>query len=332
MVTMSGEPPPVLGVPKLKMFHMTNFAGMNRLLSREFDAIGPLCDSGLAKGDCEFSSVQIENITTRAVNRFVPNNTLSRHRIIVSPAKRALQKHSRNLQRKLHCSPELLSIDEARRIRREISRTKNMILNSVSSETARFFTSNFNGVSSSRDAHNVLKKFTGQKSRPKINGSLLADSDKINIISGNDNIANALADRFVANHTLTITTHTISPHEYSVGSIRRFNNPIQFTADTPANIVTDKQLSEINSRLPEHQRGLLTSAEEVSHVVGTPPYKKSYGIDGVPYFIFKKTQFLHHCFPGHIFQPFDLYIIFSLILETCSYYTYPQARQGCVAS
>lgn len=293
-ITLPGAAaPPSIGRGSIRSFHLANFGLINRFINNKILALGMPTTTDLADGDCEYLANCIQNIMGKSIKRYVPVNSLSHHRIILSPITRALQAHCKGLQRTLHKYNGFTPLFLRSRTIREIALTKNMILNRVQLETAKFFTNNYNAVSTSRELYATIKRFTGHKSRPRINGSLFVNSEKTDIIAGAESIANALADKFEANHKLTADVVSTDEQnvERDVNIIEQFNEPIKFNINAPANIVTNEQLDDINRQLPLHKRGILTSAEEVSQILYSRPNKKSCGIDGVPYFVMKQFNF-----------------------------------------
>lgn len=49
----------------------------------------------------------------------------------------------------------------------------------------------------------TIKLYTGHKSKPQMNGALFTSENKAQCIAGNQNIADALANKFKSNHELT---------------------------------------------------------------------------------------------------------------------------------
>lgn len=273
-----------------RMFHMANVDRLNRFLCRAIDAIDLPQNSCLTDTECEHVATTFGDALNKSITKFVPLNPLATHKIILSPTTRALQRHPKKLQRKLFRSHGLLPLDDRRRILLELSLIKSMIVNSVNSETARFFTNQFSKVHSSRDAFATIRRFTGHKSRPRFTGSLFVDEDKRESVAGAPRVADSLAERFDLNHRLTHDFQ--SPFERRAvdfaGILRSSNLRINFSDRISASIPTDSPLDTTNGILPYSQQNLLTSAEEVAQIISTRPNEKSCGLDGMPFFLIKK--------------------------------------------
>lgn len=294
LIEIPGAPPnQCSSTQQNKMFHRANIVGINKSLQHKLSSLDIPTFSNLTDDNCEHIATSFDHFMKNTIDKYVPSNKLHRHKIILSPATRALQQKSKSLQRKLHRDQGLTPLFEKQRILCELRLIKTMILNSVNSETSKFFTNKYNAVQSNRDAYRVIKNFSGHKRKALINGSLATDSTKTQFISGNDNIANLLADRFESNHRLTHTQQSVDDTSATAAAdnLRLSNAQIVFSHDIPANIVTNDQLDIINSILPPEKRDLLTSAEEVSHIISTRPNKKSCGSDNMPYFILKQLNF-----------------------------------------
>lgn len=276
-----------------KMFHLANVTNINKFLNRKIEFLNISTTSNLAFGDCERISDTINGFMNEAVDRFVPSNKFQQHKIVLSTATRALQGRAKALQRKLHRDRGLTPLFDKQKILTEIKLIKNMILNSVNFESSKFFMNNFNSIETNRDAFRVIKNFTGHKSKSQTTGALSLDAKKNQFISGNNNIANELANRFEANHLLThnVLTSNKNSVELAAFNLRQLNTQIKFSNDIPANIISNQQLDSVNSKLPIEHRGLLTSAEEVSLIISSRPNKKSCGNDNMPYFIMKQFNF-----------------------------------------
>lgn len=122
-----------------------------------------------------------------------------------------------------------------------------------------------------------------------ITGSLFTDENKSIAVAGVPNIANLLGQNFAKNHSLTINHETI--HQNVVNrdkqSLACQNPIICFNANLSPAIIDNSNLEEANVGLPDGQKNLLTSTEEVANILATRPSKKSAGYDSMPYAIMK---------------------------------------------
>lgn len=164
-----------------------------------------------------------------------------------------------------------------------------MVIGHVNAETARFFSNQYDSVSTQRDAFRTIKRFTGHKSRPKMSGAVFTSDAKTDMVSGSVGIATALGERFASNHCLTINRP--SPHDNAaIGAANHYRSlPIRipFSPLISPDIPTDVALRDVNRRLPHEQRGLLVSVESIARVIQSRPAKSSCGPDGVPYTLLK---------------------------------------------
>lgn len=69
------------------------------------------------------------------------------------------------------------------------------------------------------------------------------------------------------------------------------NCKINFNEEIRADIETDEQSREIDNSLPDFQRGILTSVEEVTEIIMTRQNKTSAGDDDMPITVLKKLSF-----------------------------------------
>lgn len=291
-LSLPGTPPLPPAIEPRRIYHLLDGRRLNRLVSRDLRDLEIPNSSPIAEEDCESLACEIGAALSRAVDRTVSLNPLSRHKIVLSAATRALQRHAKSLQRRLYRSRGLLSEADRRRITCELSLTKNMIIGHVNAETSRFFSNTFDSVTTRRDAFSVVRRFTGHKSRPVMNGSVFTDETKSTMISGSANIADALARRFEGNHRLTFDT--VSPMDSVAKSMADAlrSNPlrISFSRLITSDILTRAHLHDIDALLPPTQRGILTSADEVAEIISKKPNKKSSGVDGIPYPILKSLN------------------------------------------
>lgn len=288
-ISLPGSPPLPIPNECRRMFHLMNRSGINRSVLNDLRGLDIPNTTSLANGDCEFLAGSIGESLSRAVQRHVPLNPLNTHKIILSPAVRALQRHAKSLQRKLHRSRGLLSEADRGRISSELAMTKRMISGHVNSETARFFSNTFDSVGTRRDAYQVVRRFTGYKRRPVMGGSLFVDDDKVQMISGAPGIAEALSDQFSGNHGLTHGWRSPLDQEYATiaQGVREDSTQIPIGPLVRTDIGNRAQLLAIEGSLPPDQRGILVSADEVAEIINRKPNKKSSGVDGVPYPVLK---------------------------------------------
>lgn len=68
------------------------------------------------------------------------------------------------------------------------------------------------------------------------------------------------------------------------------NCTINFNDEIRADIETNDQVREIDKLLPEFQRGILTSVEEVTEIIMTRQNKTSVGGDDMPIIVLKKLS------------------------------------------
>lgn len=289
-VSVPGEPAASGEAPTRKLFHLAHTKSINRTLDRRFEALAIPTESGLTSSDCELVAEQIETAMTRAIAAYVPDDSRPGKRMVLSTTVRALQARCKKVQRKIHRSHGLISHSEMRRLVSEVSQLRTMIGRRVEFEVSEFFSDRFNGVKTHRDACEVIGQFTGHKRKARISSALFTDDTKTSVVSGDANIAHALADRFSANHNLTVNWPSDRDSEARnfADSLVRMDGRIFFAHDVPADIATRRQRDEIDERLPLDQRGLLTSVEEVAQIIRERPNKKSCGSDGVPYCVLKQ--------------------------------------------
>lgn len=226
----------------------------------------------------------------RAVEKHVPINPLSKHKIILSPGTRALQKHAKKISKKLHRGG--LPVSTHGELRRDLALDKKMIRDHVESDSAKFFTGQWNKVSTQNEAFATIKRFSGHKARPRFAGSLFTDNTKSNVVAGIEVNVEAFADLFEINHQLTHDWASVDDGtaDATAGILAKSHQRIHFGDRIPANIPDNDTLDTINDRLPARQRGLLTSTSEIAEIICQRPNKKSSGDDEMPYFILKKLD------------------------------------------
>lgn len=279
-----------ISVTKLRLFNKVKTNNLNSFIFRNLNNLALPIDQNLMNGDCEQVAINIENIFTSAVERFVPVSKCTQHRVLFSQATLALLRESKNIQRKIFALGPLPPVQPLTVLKMRLKLVKNMILNSVRFETSKFFTNAFNSVQTSRDAFKVIKNFSGHKKRGTLNGSLFLDKDKTASVSGDENIANVLAENFYDKHNLTsnINSDYANLVHNSIVSINNSNPVIKFDHNISPCLSNDKLLSQLNAKLPAESRGILTSSEEVSYIINSRANKKSTGSDNMPFSVIKK--------------------------------------------
>lgn len=181
----------------------------NRVLFRDLYELNIPADRTLTMDECEKYATAFGEALTNSVNKSVPLQRHTKHRIMLSSATRALQKRCKSLQHKLQSFNGLAPRQLDHDLRRDIAMLKQMIRNSVASETARFFSNEYGRVKNNHEAHSAIRRFTGHRPRTVLGGALYTDGNKTNAVVGIPKIAEALADRFESNHQLTHHYHGI---------------------------------------------------------------------------------------------------------------------------
>lgn len=227
-----------------------------------------------------------------ATHKSTPINPLGGHKIILSPATRSLQRHSKRIRHRIHYDGGTTPLDTLRRSRGELALTKRMIRAHVESDTGKFFTNQWSRVETHRMAFHTIRRYTGLKARPRFAGSLFLNDSKDTMVSGAQASADAFADLFETNHELTHRMSSIDDGTVDATAriLSRSNRRIIFCPNIPAEIPNDKELKRVNQLLPYSQRNLLSSAAEVIEIVEQRPNKKSSGNDDVPYPILRKLD------------------------------------------
>lgn len=182
-----------------------------------------------------------------------------------------------------------------------VSLLRTMIRNGANSELGSFFTDKYNRVESLRGAQRTIKQYTGHKSRIRSCGSLFTGPEKSDSVTGSVELAAAFAKRFRENHELTHNWNSAMNDavQLNVQSLENLSDPIIFN-----HMIRADELRCVERCLPERQRGLLTSIDEVGEIIRKRPAKKSSGSDGVPYVMLKLldrralrsiTTIFNHC-------------------------------------
>lgn len=289
-ISVSLSIPNVQNSPRVnKQFHLADMDKINHaLLLKSKQLLVPL-NSNLDVSDLEQITVNFADITKDVINKYTPTNKIS-HRIILSPNVKIMQAKCKALSRKLQRLGYTGQHFTRIQIIKQISLLKGMIKNAVQSETGKFYSNIYDSISNNRDAFKVIKRFTGHKIRPNIPGCLFSDENKQNAIAGDVNIANSLAQQFANNHLLTFDNGSIIDDDVSdaIENLSNNNDAIIFNNQITPVIHSNEDLVHINTLLPENQRGILTSCDEVNNIIKSRPNKKSTGFDDLPFFIIKQ--------------------------------------------
>lgn len=299
-------PPAPSAVRKISNFHLTNMGKLNRFIGSRLSGLELSSCHSYTNSQLDVFAHGIDGIFRDAIDRVVPKTSLTKRTIVLSKSTRALQNESKRLQRILFRSGGLLNYQYAQSLKKRISLLKNMISNAVNTETSQFFTNLYDRVGNTRDSFKLIRRYTGLKSSTTANSGLFTDESKRTLLSDPELIANTLGEQFSANHSLTLNQPSAHSFEAAVDNhlITNHISGFDFDHNIRADILDSEQLEFVNSLLPEHQRDLLTSAEEVQNIIATRPNKKSSGRDSMPYFLIKKfhpsiilflVTFFNHC-------------------------------------
>lgn len=134
--------------------------------------------------------------------------------------------------------------------------------------------------------------FDGSRNTKYID-SIFLDESRIASVSDPNEIANEFANHFMKNHGLTSNDSSTADVivQQSVDALETINCGIAFNELIRADIVNEHQLNEINELLPESNRHILTSVDEVSEIINARPNKTSTGDDNMPITVLKKLSF-----------------------------------------
>lgn len=242
------------------------------------------------------SGVDIERIVEtmgncfeEAIDKFIPIKQLTLGKIILSQQTLMLRRKARALSKKFFKNGLSPNIDE---IRKASYLTVQMYKNSLKNDINTHFVNYLVDLNNANDTFDTVKKFTKHKYKNSSVEIVYADEDKTTSIIGDEKVANALANKFEANHNLTINSNSI--HENEVKNVMKTfetfvesGQTIKFSQQISPNIGTRDELDEINALLPPMQRNLLTCVHEVKKEIVRKNGKKSAGFDKMPNFILK---------------------------------------------
>lgn len=281
-------PPSINSKHKLSNFHLTNLRTLNRFIDTRLGELQIDSKSSYSNAQLDSFAVNIDNIFKSAIDRVVPKTSLTKRTIILSHATRALQSESKRLQRILFRSNGLLNHEFANSLRNRISLLKNMINRSVNSEVAVYFGKLYDNVKNTRDSFKLIRRFTGLKSSYSATSGLFTDDTKQTLLTERSLIADALGERFASNHKLSVDCQSkFSPAVDTDNRLVDCVNGFLIDDNVCADIIDSGQLELVDTFLPQWQRGLLTSSDEVSRVICERPNKKSSGSDTMPFFLIK---------------------------------------------
>lgn len=164
-----------------------------------------------------------------------------------------------------------------------------MVKNSVRDDVNKYYQKYLTEFKPDCHAFKAVKRFTKHKNKSSEISSIFTDPEKQNQITDPEIIVEKFADRFSANHQLTVDF--ASPHEEqvknSLDELSSINNDIIFNDNVRADVASNGELIQIEDDLPEEQRGLLTTTEEVTEIIKSRSNKKSTGDDNTPNTVIK---------------------------------------------
>lgn len=274
----------------IRRFNFTQINPMNKFIERKTkQLVIPLNDS-LENGDLETITTDFKKILEDSVKKYVPLAKIKTNKIMLSTQSLALQRESKKLQRKIHrLNPGLANAVLLSELRTKLSHCKKMVLGSIRSDIAKYYANMLTDTQNPRDAFRTIKFNTSHKKSSKLGGHLFTNDDKNECISGNQNIVEALATNFEANHNLINDTRSMIEGDVA-NSITNLNNRwsrIQFGSRITPKIESQSHLDEINGLLPDHQQNILTNSGEINDIIRSRPNKKSTGSDEMPYYLIK---------------------------------------------
>lgn len=275
----------------LKQYNFANVSRMNGFLERELAALNMPTGSGLMGDDLELLAARIGEIFSRAADRFVPSTFVRTNGILLSRGTVAVLRKYHSSQRRLFrgmrngsCLPTINAI------RVEVRLLRQMMLDAIRCDLNSHYRSTMANTISTRHAHRTIVTHTGYRKRAKCPSMLYTDETKTVSVSGTPEIADSFRQRFADNHHLSTGMHSDADTEVRsfVCDLPRTNSVIPFSEVISPSIPDGACLREIERMLPVGQRGLLTSAAEVSDLIRLSPSKRSTGTDDMPYFLLKR--------------------------------------------
>lgn len=244
--------------------------------------------SNLFNDDCEQIAENIVDIFNKAIDKYVPV-AKTNHYLLLSPVTRAIQDAIKYRYRGVHKFGRLAPEHITRPIKNEIKLLRVMLLNMINSETAKFFTNIYNSIDNNKRAYRVIRNYTGHKKVVATPAAIFSDANKIDSVAGSENIANALANKFSANHNLTgamVSEHESDVHNF-VSALDENTNYIKFNEHITPDLANLDDIRAVNGLVQPEYHNYLTSIEEVSEIIKTRPNKNSTGLDSMPYTIIK---------------------------------------------
>lgn len=299
------------GKTLIRNFHLTQIPQLNRFIERRFDLIPLSHNKNHTIAELDNIADTIDLTLKSAVERTVPTTVHSHKTLILPHYIRTLQTESKRLQRILHENHGTLNFQFFVSCKTRIALLKNMICNAVKNETSRFFCDVYDGVSNTRDAFKIIKKYTGLKSTVSPTSGIFTDDTHNTLLSGESAISHALGKHFSASHNLTFNVGSSKSLVASIDNhlIANHTPTLAFNDQITANIEKSEALGSINSKLIPPFTEILTSADEVAKIIASRPNKKSSGRDDMPYFLIKHfstrivlflTTFFNQCIAnGH---------------------------------
>lgn len=276
---------------ELRQYGLTNVVGLNRFIERELDELGIPVAGNLAGGDLERLAVKMGEIFSEAADRFVPRKFVGSYGVILSAATRTIINKNRTLQRKYWRArstglwrPGLLAIGT------EVKLTRQMMENAIARDLSDHYRRTLAETERMGDLYRTVITNTGYRKRAKCPAVIYTSELKDKAIVGDANIAEEFGRKFHDNHNLTTGNASAQQEEVDrcYGAVANADISIHFDDRISAAIETNAELARVNETLPQSQKGILTSAEEVTDIIRRTPNKRSHGNDQMPYLLMKR--------------------------------------------
>lgn len=275
----------------VKQYEFANVSGINRFVESELMGPNIPTDSGLLDGDLEILAERIGEIFSSATNQFVPSNFVRANGIPLSSGTMKLVRRAHTAQRKLHRNLRNGTwLPATNAIRNEVTLLRKMMIDSIRMDLSNHYRNTMANTISTRHAYKTIRTHTGYRRRAKCPGRLFTDELKTSGISGTHEIAECFCRQFAMNHN--ISPNLASDMDARVtefcNTLRDSGLRIDFSELISPAIADSAALDGMNQLLPDELRSSLTSAENVSRIIGLISPKKSSGQDGMPYFLIKR--------------------------------------------
>lgn len=276
---------------ELRQYGLANVVGLNRFIERGIDELRIPTDNNLNDGDMELMATRMSEIFGEAADKFVPTKFVRANGVILSATSQTLIRRNHTLQRKYwRARTTGLRRPELSAIRTEVGLSRQMMENSIAHDLSAHYSHVLAETKKMGDMYKTVITNTGYRRRARCPAVLYSNESKDRAIVGDANIAAEFGRKFYENHCLT--TNDASTKQAEVNrcyeSVADANISIRFNDQISARIETNDDLMALNSLLPPSQRGILTSAEEISTIIRLTPNKRSCGSDQMPYLLMKR--------------------------------------------